>query len=220
MPTPAPATPSVPLPRRRRRWPWVVALIFLPFLLLGIAAIRCLSLDRSAASLRREVMDASGSSWQTKFQCSVGSITLGSVRAGLGFVHGREAATARAALGALQHASVGVYHRAGADAGKGADDLFATTDESMQPRGWSRLVGVKSPRESVLVYARNAEGDDDPLELCVAVLRARELVVVSARLEPGELARVVQEQIKALPGWSGGSAARISLRRAFPRALE
>lgn len=201
---PVPSVPA-PAPRRRRLWPWILGLALAPFVVLGIAAASVLTLDRDAAALRRHVMAASGTEWSTKVQVSVGGLILGGLRTGLWFAPGDEVADARLALGALRHASVGVYERVGGALALSRQELLVSTDRAMQRRGWTRLVGVAEPKETVLIYVSDDADADGPLELCLAVVADKELVVVSTAVAPEALQTLIERH--------AGEDLRAQLRR-------
>ena len=184
-------------PRRRSYGKWIaVGLIILvsPLVLLGIAAWSVLSLDRDAALLRREVAAATGSDWHTKVQMDLGYFTLGTARTVLRFVHHKDIADARLALSAVRHASVGVYERDSEDSDVSTEELFGDTDRLMQKRGWSRLVGVADGNDNVLIYTSD-KGNGDRIDLCLAVVSGKELVVVSTRVESEALAKLVEKHV-------------------------
>lgn len=184
-----PASPAAP--RRRRVWPWVLlAVLLTPFLVAGAAAYSFLTLDREAAVLRKNVFAATGSGWKTKVQVSIGGFTLNSVRFGLGFVQNENIDRARLALAAVRSASVGVYTPKHGQATWSRERLMNETDEAMRERGWTRIVGVAEKRETVLIYMRVE--DDEPDEICLAVAKQGELVIVSARLEAEGLSELIQ----------------------------
>lgn len=190
--------PSTPMAKPRRRiWLWVLGfagLCVAPFLVLGAVALSYVTLNRDARTLRNHVMAATDVDWEPKVQMSVGSLTLGAVRHGLGFVDGNgDIDKARDALRAVKHASVGVYERAG---GRGKvtmnrQEFFADTDRAMQNRGWTRMVGVIDGKESVLIYVQEQENDDKPIDLCVAVVSDKELVVASTTIDARALSELV-----------------------------
>ncbi|MBI2515571.1 MAG: hypothetical protein HYV95_01530 [Opitutae bacterium] len=188
------ATPQTPAAPRRRIWLWVLGLCLAPFLLLGIAVASFLTLDRDAATLRKHVMAATDADWSTKVQLSVGSLTLGTVRQCLWFVHDQNVGDARLALKAVRHASVGVYERRGDETKWSREELFVDTDKAMQKRGWSRLVGVADHGDTVLVYTPDNLDPDDPVDVCIAVINDRDLVVVSATLDAKALSRLVEKK--------------------------
>lgn len=179
---------------RRRRWPWILAAILVtPCVAVALAAASYLSLNRDAAVLRREVMAATGADWQTKIQLSLGRATLWVARTCLACVPDTKMAEAQAALRVVRSVSVGVYRTAAPTSGWSREKLFAETDRTMQDRGWRRLVGVADRRESVLVYLPADSGDLQ--RICLAVVQGRELVVVSASLDPGAMADFVSQQL-------------------------
>ena len=186
-PTPAPAAP------RRRIWPWVVGILCAPFVILGLAAASYLTLDRDASTLRRNVMRATAGDWDTKMQFSVGRVSIGCLRTGLRFVPDTrdKIQEARLALGAIKHASVGVYEL-DSDTEWTAQKIFAHTDAAMSDRGWSRIVGVAGARETVLVYVEDDIDEGDPIELCIAVVDGRQMVVVSTAVDADMLSELVE----------------------------
>lgn len=183
-------TPAAP--RRRHVWLWVLGICLTPFVLLGLAVASYLSLDRDASVLRRHVMSATHADWDTKIQISIGGATIGAVRTGLWFVDHPEIADARLALGAVKHASVGVYELTSRQLKISREELFDETDRAMKKRGWSRLVGVAQEKESVLVYVSDDLEEGDPIEVCVAVVNGRDLVVVSASVEADALNELIE----------------------------
>lgn len=185
--------PNVPPAPRRRIWPWVLGICLTPFLALGLAVASYVTLDRDASTLRRHVMRATNADWNTKVQISVGGATIGTVRTGLLFADQKEIEEARLALGAIKHASVGVYELASDSAADWSGNRILTdTDQAMQKRGWSRLVGVTGRNETVMIYVDDDADEDEPLDICVAVVTNRELVVVSATVDADALSRLVE----------------------------
>jgi hypothetical protein len=159
-------------------------------LLLALVALSYITLDRDAALLRRQVMAATPAGWGTKVQLNVGRTTLGAIRCGLCLVRDRNLADARLALAAVRHASVGVYARTSGNADWSRPQLFAAADRAMGQRGWTRLVGVADPSHTVLVYAARDLAPDEPVNLCVAVVEERKLVVVSTTVDAALLAEL------------------------------
>jgi hypothetical protein len=194
MNTPASQSPIPSSAPRRRIWPWVLGLCLAPFVILGVAVASYVTLDSDASVLRRHVMKATHADWNTKVQCSVGRITISALRSGLFFVRKPEIADARLALAAVKHASVGVYElrRGGGDWSR--EQLFIETDRAMQERGWTRLGGVsdRDGAEAVLVYTPEDIDDDDPIDICVAVVNDRELVIASTTVDPSTLGELVE----------------------------
>jgi hypothetical protein len=183
--------PQAPAVRRRRIWPWVLGICLIPFVLLAIAAASFFTLERDAAALRTHVMAATDAGWGTKVQMSAGRLALGAVRMGLGFVHNQDVADARLALAAVRHASVGVYERTSSTAQWSREQLFADTDKAMQKRGWTRIVGVADKKETVLIYVPQDIDPDKPVEICLAVVSGKKLVVVSTSVDASILAELV-----------------------------
>ena len=187
---PAPHSPAP----RHRVWPWVllgVGICLTPFLLLGIAAVSYLTLDRDVRVLRQHVMAATDANWSTKAQVSVGRFTLATIGQGLRLVPHKDIADARLALRAVKHVSVGVYERTSGTADFSPEQFFGETDRAMQQRGWTRLVGVADQHESVLVYVQDDLAEDDPIEICVAVVNGKEMVVASTTIDAVALGELV-----------------------------
>lgn len=181
-------TPAAP---RRRIWPWVLGICLTPFVLLGLAVASYITLDRDASALRRTVMSATHADWTTKVQFSVGRGTLGAVRTGLWLVDNDKVADARLALAAVKHASVGVYELTSHQLDLSRDELFRDTDRAMAKRGWSRLVGVAERNETVMVYVSDDVDEDEPLEVCVAVVNGKDMVVVSTSVDADSLNQLI-----------------------------
>ena len=185
-------TPQTPAPHRQI-WRWVLlgaGICLTPFVLLGLAAVSYLTLDRDVAVLRGHVMDATNARWSTKVQFSVGRLTLGAVRQGLRFVQTKNIEDARLALSAVKQASVGVYTRIPGKHEWSREQLFVDTDRAMQKRGWTRLVGVADKKELVLVYMPVDMPDDGPVAVCLAVVDGDELVVASTTVDAAALAEI------------------------------
>lgn len=190
------ATPAPTVRRKRRVWPWIVGLFVAPWLLLAIVVASYVTLDRDAAALRRHVMAATGADWHTKIQLDVGRVTFGAVRSCLFFMPDEvEARTARQALAAVRHASVGVYELASAKLHLNREQLITHTDHAMQKRGWTRIVGVADGADNVLVYAADDTAAGAPLSLCIAVVNGKELVIVSAEIDADQLNELVIDRL-------------------------
>ena len=185
--------PQTPAPRRHV-WRWVLlgaGICLTPFVVLALVAVSYLTLDRDVAVLRGHVMDATDAHWSTKVQFSVGRVTLGAVRQGLRFVHAKGIDDARLALSAVKHASVGVYSLASGKAEWSREQLFTETDQAMRKRGWTRLVGVADKKETVLIYTPSDMDEDGPVDICLAVVDGKELVVASTTVDAAALSELV-----------------------------
>ena len=189
---PAPQTPAP----RRHVWRWVLlgtGLCLTPFVVMACVALSFISLGRDATVLRRHVMDATDAHWSTKVQLSIGPVTLATLRQGLRLVHADGIADARQALGAVHSASVGVYQRTSGGAKWSREELFTETDKAMRARGWVRLVGVADQKETVLIYVPEDMDTGDQVDVCLAVVNGKELVVVSTSVDADKLATFVEE---------------------------
>jgi len=187
---PAQTTPAP----RRHVWRWVLlgaGICLSPFLLLGAVALSYLTLDSDVRVLRQHLMAATDANWHTKVQMSVGRTTLGAIGQGLRFVHAKDVDDARLALRAVRHASVGVYERTSGGTSWSQEQLFTETDRAMHKRGWTRLVGVADNKEAVLVYVQEDMDADEPVEICVAVVNGKEMVVASTTVDAAALGELV-----------------------------
>lgn len=186
--------PAAVVPRRSYAR-WILAgllLLIAPVVIVAVGVLSLVTLNRDAALLRREVMAATGSDWSTKVQLDLGWCSLGLARAVAACVNHEKSEDVRLALAAVKHASVGVYERRTATGSGSAANLFAETDRLMEKRGWTRLIGVADGDERVIVYTSDA-GSGDRVDLCLAVLDGRELVVVSTQVEARALSRLVEK---------------------------
>lgn len=189
-----------PAPVRRRwsllRWIGLCFLVALvPVVILVVAALSFVTLDRDAATLRQEVVAASNAKWKTKVQVSAGWATLAAARTVLRFVDHEHRNEARDALAAVRRASVGVYERAGRAGDASPERLFAHVDRAMGERRWTRLVGVDDERSIVLVYTTEAKVDDEDIGVCVAVVNDDQLVVLSTSLRQKALLKLIERHV-------------------------
>ena len=196
-----------PEPKSRRRLGWWIALGFglllIPPVVIGVGVISMLRLDRDASALKQQVMAATDAKWHTKVQLSVGWATLTAVRTGLHFVKHEHMDEARLALDAVRSASVGVYESNDRHPNIARDQLFAETDRMMAKRGWSRLVGVADGDQTVLIYGSDDIGFGSRIDLCVAVVDGRQMVVVSTNVDARALTDLVERQTAAKGGFKG-----------------
>jgi hypothetical protein len=160
---------------------------------LGVAAYSCLTLDRAAATLRRPMMALSPSIWHTKIQFSTGPLTLGVLRQALRLVHATKMVDARLALATVRRASVGVYETAEPAKEISLQDLVDHADAAMQKRGWTRLVTVFDHNEKVLIYVPREDDSAETLDLCLAVVDGRQLVLVSTTVNSAALCRLIAQ---------------------------
>ena len=131
--------PPAAAPRARHRyWPWILGFLLTPPVVLGLMVWSAFHLNRDATALRQELMLATGADWNTKVQLSAGPLLLSAVRAGVGCIHDLPP-EARAALGAVRSASVGVYERRHSGGLVSRNRLLAAADGLMSGRGWIRI---------------------------------------------------------------------------------
>lgn len=174
---------------RRRWWRWVLGILGVCLLMCAVAIVDLVTLNRDAAAMRRAVFGAVRAEKSTHVQLSVGPVLLGTVRAGLGFVH-KVPEEARLALKGVKAASVGVY---ALDRAVGAEErgrVLAAVDPVMAGRGWERMVVASEAKDTVMIYTKPTDDEHDPLQVCLAVCEAKEIVIVSATAEPEVLAEL------------------------------
>ena len=187
--------PPATAPRARHRyWPWILGFLLTPPVVLGLMVWSTVHLNRDATALRQELMLATGADWNTKVQLSAGPLLLSAVRAGVGCIHDLPP-EARAALGAVRSASVGVYERRHSAGLVSRNHLLAAADRLMSGRGWIRIVGVADGGDTVMIYLPAGVENSMPSSVCLAVCNNRELVIVAARVEPDALAALAVQEL-------------------------
>jgi hypothetical protein len=179
---------SAPAPRRHV-WRWILAATCVFLAMAAGGAYSLLTLSREATALRRGVLDTYAGGSSTRFQMSLDGSLLGLVRTGLIFAP--LPAEARLALKSVRKASVGVYELKDA---MSRSNLMSRADAVMLARGYSRIIGVIEDDETVLIYVPE-EANADTLEVCLAVLDGRELVVVSARVASEPLLKLIEQKL-------------------------
>lgn len=195
----SPVPPSVPVAKsqnRLARWMLLgLLLLITPLVLVGVGVASLFRLGGDAAFLRREVMNATDSDWNTKVQVSAGWCTLTTARTVMRFVQHEHQDEARLALSAVRRASVGVYERVGRGGEWSREQLFTETDRKMRDRGWSRLVGVVDDDATVLVYTSDDLGTGGLADVCVAVVDGDEMVVVSTKVDADKLFELAERHL-------------------------
>jgi len=156
----------------------------------GIASY--LHLRSSTQALRSAVMESVPGQWHKRFAVNVGCLTLGLVRFGSSFFH--LPPEPRAALQALSHGEVGVYHLEEPMSSPDYALILKTADKSMRRRGWERIVGVAQGGQFVAVYAPGNVGVKD-MSCCVAVLSGQDLVIVSTGGNVSPLLELAQRRL-------------------------
>lgn len=189
-PSPAPAAKR---PRTESRWLWalVVVILLLPVLLVaGVASYFRPSSDTRA--LRNGLIESSGVEWQPQIVLNVGGLTLGAVRTGLSFAHLDP--EARAALQTVRGVEVGIYQLSAGAQPPNRVAMLAAADTAMSARGWDRVVGVMDGGDLVAVYMPANITSARRMKCCVMVFDGREMVVVSARVNPEPLIQCALNQ--------------------------
>jgi hypothetical protein len=188
-----------PLLKPRRSYGrWILlglTLMVTPVVVVAVGVLSMFRLNGDATALRREVVAATDADWNTKVQVSAGGIVLTAVRTGLLFVDDEHIDDARLALAAVKNASVGVYERSGHGHKWSREQLLVRTDERMQKRGMTRVVGVTGHNEFVLVYVSEDADGGDRMDLCVAVVDDDDLVIVSSTVDAGALMKLAERHM-------------------------
>jgi hypothetical protein len=180
------------MPRPRRpRWRGIAIAAALAFV---VAVVNVITLSRDAAVLRRAVVRAGDLDLSTKVQISTGPVLLGLAR-GVTRLVDQVPPEVRQALASVRRASVGVY-----DLERNAtesDRSRILADADLRGRGWTRLVAVRNPDSTVVVYTTDANPSGSSLQVCLAVCNQQQLVIASATVRPDALMDLVKRQIKS-----------------------
>jgi hypothetical protein len=194
----SPVQSSETAARKRRPlscW-WVLCgLAAVPLLMLGLLAAGvagCFRLGSDARALRDSAAKATASKLDRNIELSAGWLPLSLVRAGLSLADLDP--VARAALETVRGADVGVYELGRQERPLHSGAVLAAADKMMAKHGLDRVVGVASQAEVVGVYVPAAARSGHGLRVCVLVLEARQLVVVSARANVEPLVELAMRQ--------------------------
>lgn len=195
MTTPAP-TPT-PVPRRsafRTFLLWCAVSVGVCLLALGSVVWSAVTLSREARTLKDAMVATLDAPVTTKVQVTAGPGLLAAARGVLWFLP-EVPADATTALGSVRSASVGVYQLTFDAADRRG--CVRQSDARMSARGWQRVVGVNDGNSTVLVYAPQGASSHRRLDLCIAVMEGRDLVVVSTEVEPEVLLPLVRRHLPA-----------------------
>jgi hypothetical protein len=161
-------------------WHWIGLGLLAAFVFAALGVASLFWLDRDARTVRDHLLAGLHVSPKIRVQLDLGWGSLTVARLVTRCVP-KVPEEARAGLSAVRAVGFGVYQ---------LDEPVATTpaaltalDEKMARRGWTRTVLVRNPKETVVVYTKTDGGENGALRACVAVINARECVVVSARGE-------------------------------------
>jgi hypothetical protein len=69
--------------------------------------------------------------------------------------------------------------------------MFATADDTMRRRGWTRVVGVSDAENLVLVYLPEGERSGSTEQVCVAVCNDEHLIVVEGSVRMDRLVELL-----------------------------
>jgi hypothetical protein len=170
----------------------LAAILCVPVIgVIGITGYFRLSSDTNA--LRESLMSSAPGPWDKKFAGHVGWLTCAAVRGVSHFFP--IPAEPRAALSAVQGAEVAIYNLPNNSAPAEPLSVLQSADRTMTRRGWLRIVGVAREHELVAIYMSRNETSLQRMSCCVAVLKDRELVVVSVRGNPGPLLQLAESRL-------------------------
>lgn len=191
-------SPIAPMlkPPIKHRWFWLlIAIILIPLiplggLALGVASYFRLSSDTRA--LRNELTQASGAKWRKHIGLNIGNHTLGLARVTSSFVEMDP--DAQTALHAVRGVEVVIYELDSTAKVPNRAAMLNATDTAMNSRGWERVVGVLDGDDMVSVFLPVKITSANQLKCCVVVLDGRQLVLVSAQVNPQPLLELVQNK--------------------------
>ena len=159
-------------------------------LALGVASYFHLSSDTRA--LRNELTRASGAEWRKQIGLNIGNMTLGVVRGGVLFT--KLDPEAKTALQAVRGVEVGVYELDSTSIPPDRAAMLNAADKAMSSRGWERVVGVLDGDDMVGVFMPTKIASPSQMKCCVVVLDGKQLVLVSARVNPQPLVELIQNK--------------------------
>lgn len=154
-------------------------------------------LNPETRALRNSVMQAVPGRWDKQFAGNVGGFTCGLLRYASSFFN--LPPEPKAALQALHGAAAGVYKLQGASAALNYAAVLSAADQSMNRKGWERIVGVVQGRQLVAVYLPRGLRSVKRMACCVAVFNGHDLVIASARVDPAPLLALAGEAGRGRP---------------------
>lgn len=190
---PASSASTAPPRSRFRVVHWVLIILAAFMIVVVVQAAGALMLAREARDLRSALHVAAGRPLDREIEFSVGPVLLGLGRTLVSFVDDVPP-EARLALSAVRHASVGIYkfkHRP--DAAQRLAMLEAAAAE-MADHNWQRVVTVSDGNDLVMIYVPAELVAGGEIDLCLAVCDGEEMVIVSARIDPEPIQRLVDLQ--------------------------
>ncbi len=159
--------------------------------LLIVTVANCFRLSSETRTLRDELIKSSGVAWRQEIVLNAGYLPVFAARAGLVCVP--MPAAARAVVKSVRTASVGVYELPAATPAPDRATLLAAADSAMTVRGWERVVVVMDGEDLVTVYLPK-EVSVHRLKCCVMVFDGKEMVLVSAQINPEPLLKYALNQ--------------------------
>ncbi|GAB5562326.1 MAG: hypothetical protein SynsKO_39730 [Synoicihabitans sp.] len=161
-------------------------------IVISVKAVGVFFLSDDARKLQLAVETGGDDVFSTRIQFSIGPGMVSLAQA-VSFFIDDIPPEARQALGALQEASVGIYELANSPMQENRARMMVRANEKMEREGWQRIVAVRDQSDTVLIYVPNGADFADDLRLCVTVWSGREIVIVSATVEPADLIEIVQD---------------------------
>lgn len=174
------------LRRGRKLWMLMTVLVLMAF---GIAG--CFRVDSDARALRNQIDLLVGDSLDEQIEFRVGPVLSTIARFGLSFIdHPPELSVA---MKSIDQVGVGIYILP-SHVAQDTLKLLAKADQTMQARGWDRLVGVVQRDDTVAIYTPSTQSGKK-LKLQVMVIHQNSMVLVSAKGNPEPLLNLVLEEL-------------------------
>lgn len=198
-----PVTFSETAPARSQTRPKLGLVVLLALLSVGLTG--CFRVSSDTKALRDGLMQTAAAEWDTEIEVGVGTLTLGLARLGLGFVD--LPPEARAAIGAVRGAEVGVYRLRDEHRPLDHSIMLTKADGAMGVRGWDRLVTVLNHREMVAIYVPKDMRSPRDVSVSIVVLDGHDMVLAAARSDLEPLMQIAFKR----PEWQQVSRPRAEL---------
>jgi hypothetical protein len=146
---------------------------------LCLIATGCFRVNSETAALRDGLLRAGGSNWEQRIEIGVGSWTWTLAQAALAQL--KIEPEARAMLGVLHGADVGVFRLRPSARTPQHGAMLLAANQTMSERGWERIVEVKNDGEFVSIFVPKEVRWEKNVKICVVVINESEMVIASAR---------------------------------------
>lgn len=184
-----------PRSRARHLW-WIIpltAIIMVPTIL-AVSVVSCLRLSGEAKTLRNSIMETSNLECDKKIEVSVGGLLFTLARLGVSFFD--VPPEVKAGIKTVRAARVGVYEvRNGRDEIR-TSKLIESADRAMTARNWERIITVLDRKELVAIYMPTDASSSEYIDLSIVVLNERDMVIVSAQVNPAPLFEMAMRETR------------------------